>query len=114
MMKRITKALNAFGLTLAALYLLAALLTAPKFSLTSRDKDEALDRIEKTANGKDASLVARPFLSLMMNVITSAKTSLLLSCGVVLVNGAIFFANILANRHRTSETNPAGVSRKGC
>lgn len=107
-----TKALNIFGLTLAVLYLFAALLTGPKYGVTSRDKDEAIARIERTANGKDASLVARPFLSLMMNVITSAKTSLLLSCGVVFVNGVIFFANIRTNRQQQPRETPPGVPHK--
>ena len=111
-MNRITKVLNVFGLSVAAIYLLGGLLTAPKFGVTTRDKDEALAQIEKTATGKDASIVARPFLSLMMNVIASAKISLLLSCGVVLVNGCIFFVNIVASRQRTSETNPDAVPHK--
>ncbi len=99
------RVLNIVGLALSALFLLTALLTAPKFAITSQDKEEALARIEKTANGKEAGLVARPFLSLMMNVITSAKSSLLFSCGLVAFSGVVFFANIRASQRRARESN---------
>lgn len=99
-MKRASSILTVLGLVLAVLYLVTALLTAPKFAVTWQDRDEALARIGTATNGKDASLLARPYLNLMMNVLTSAKHSLLISCGLVFFNGLIFVVNICAGRIR--------------
>ncbi len=111
-MKQIARLLNILGVAIVALYLLGALLTAPKLDVTNLDKEEAISRIERTANGKDASLVARPFLSVMMNAINVAKTSLLISCGVVFVTGVILFLNILKRSEQTQQSGVADIQHK--
>jgi len=97
-----TEVLNAAGAALAALYLLGALVFGPKLAFRDEDKQDVLARIEAAPTGRDASVVARPFLSVMMDVINSANGALLISCGVVLVNGCIFLVNVFVARKTVS------------
>jgi hypothetical protein len=97
-MKKSLVAVNAIGLVLAALYLLGALVFGPKLAFRNENKQDVLRRIENAATGREAANVARPFLSLMMNVINSANGALWISCGLMLVNGCIFCVNVMTVR----------------
>jgi predicted acyltransferase len=93
---------NIIGLALAALYLLSGLMFGPKLAFRTEDKQYLLEKIEAAPTGKEASTIARPFLSIMINVISSANGALLVSCGVVLLNGCIFLINLMAARKVSS------------
>jgi hypothetical protein len=95
--------LNKVGAIVAVLYLLGALIFGPKLAFTNEDKQDILARIEGAATGKEASLIARPFLGLMMNVINSGNGALLISCGVVFFSGCVFFANAREARKSSRE-----------
>jgi hypothetical protein len=81
-------------------YLIGALVFGPKLAFRDEDKQDLLARIEAAPTGREASVIARPFLSLMMNVINSANGALLLSCAVVLFNGCILLVNVFADGKR--------------
>jgi hypothetical protein len=69
----------------------------PKLAFRNQDKQDLLVRIEAAATGKEASVLARPFLGLMMNVINFSTGALEISCGVVLFSGCVFLANAMAD-----------------
>lgn len=94
MRPRLIQLLNLCGLVISGCYLVVILITGASFGFRNQDKEDLLQRIEMANSGKDAAKAARPFLSLMMNVIQYGKVVAIMSCVVTGFNVFIFSQNL--------------------
>lgn len=109
MISRRIRILNFIGLTLALVYSIGGLISGPNIgSFREQDEADLLKNIEQAPTGKEASRVARPFLGIMVNISHNANIALLVSWGVICLNGIIFLINLVGDRPK----KPLGVDSK--